>query len=221
MSESSTKSHKRDIIKDAIQSFRSGDPVLIHDFNDREDETDIVYPAATITSSDVTRLRNDAGGLICVALANDVAEAIQLPFLADALAHPCAEAQELAYDERSSFSLTVNHKDTNTGIPDNERAHTITMLGDVAANPSLTAFVSGFRAPGHVQLLKGAEGGISKRRGHTELSLHLAREANCAPATVVCEMLDDETGEALSRKKARNYARKEELVFIEGSDILC
>lgn len=220
MSESTSKPPGQIVVARAAKALQYGDPVLIHDFDDREDETDIIYPATSVTPADVARLRNDAGGLICVALSNEVAKTFELPFLSDVISHPCAESQDLAYDERSSFSLTVNHRDTNTGIPDNERAHTITAIGDAAGNPYSYDFTSEFRAPGHVHLLKAAQGGISQRHGHTELSLRLANEANCTPATVVCEMLDDETGEALSGEKARHYAQKKGLVFVEGSDLL-
>ncbi len=120
-------------VDDAIAAFSRGDPVLIHDFADREGETDIVYPATAVDAAAVSRLRNDAGGLICVALADSVCAAFGLPFLQDTLDHPAAADHDLAYDERSSFSLTVNHRETFTGITDVDRARTISELGAAAA----------------------------------------------------------------------------------------
>lgn len=32
----------------AVDAFRRGDPVLVHDFDHREGETDLVYPAADV-----------------------------------------------------------------------------------------------------------------------------------------------------------------------------
>jgi len=66
-------------------------------------------------------MRNDAGGLICVAVADSVADAFGLPFLADALDHPAVN-DDPEYDDRSSFSLPVNHRETFTGITDEDRA---------------------------------------------------------------------------------------------------
>jgi 3,4-dihydroxy 2-butanone 4-phosphate synthase len=72
------------LVERAIAAFRAGDPVLIHDAADREGETDVVYPASAVGPVDVARLRNDAGGLVCVAVPAAVADAFGLPFLADA-----------------------------------------------------------------------------------------------------------------------------------------
>ncbi|MFB6164690.1 MAG: 3,4-dihydroxy-2-butanone-4-phosphate synthase, partial [Haloarculaceae archaeon] len=102
----------------AIAAVRAGEPVLIHDAADREGETDLVYPAGAVTPAAVARMRNDAGGLVCTALSHAVAEAFDLPFMQDVLDHPATADHELGYDERSSFSLTVNHRDTFTGITD-------------------------------------------------------------------------------------------------------
>lgn len=207
-------------VRRAIRAFRAGEPVLVHDFEDREGETDVVYPAASVDPTDVARLRNDAGGLICVALEGHVSDVFDLPFLVDELDHPAAASDHLSYDERSSFSLTVNHRDTRTGIPDTDRALTISTVGTMAAEPSAAEFARTFRAPGHVHLLRAAGGLLAERQGHTELSLALARAAGREPATVVCEMLDDDSGEALSPDAARVYARNQNLVFVEGRELV-
>lgn len=204
----------------AVAAFRNGEPVLIHDFADREGETDIVYPAEAVTAEDVVRLRTDAGGLICTAIPDEVGAAFDLPLLDDALDHPAADGGDLGYDSRSSFSLPVNHRDTYTGITDNDRSLTIRKLAEATANPAATDFASSFRAPGHVHVLRAAPGLLAERRGHTELGVALAREAGVTPAVVVCEMLDEETGEALSPADARDYAERHGLVYLEGAALV-
>lgn len=206
-------------VDESVAAFRRGDPVLIHDAADREGETDLVYPAHAVDTAAVRRLRNDAGGLICVALSDAVARAWELPFLQESIDHPAAADHDLAYDERSSFSLTVNHRDTFTGITDDDRALTISRLGEAARTPESVAFAEEFRAPGHVNLLRAAPS-ASDRQGHTELALLLAAAADQPPAAVVCEMLDDETGSALSPTDARAYARRHGLAYVEGADLL-
>jgi len=135
-----------DSAADAVAAFARGEPVLIHDAADREGETDIVYPAGSVTPSAIARLRNDAGGLVCVALSDSVAAALELPFMQEVLDHPTAAAHDLAYDERSSFSLTVNHRDTFTGITDEDRSLTIRELAGLAADPDADAFAASFRS---------------------------------------------------------------------------
>lgn len=204
----------------AISAFEAGEPVMIHDDADREGETDLIYPAEAVTPAALARLRNDAGGLVCVALPFDVAEAFGLPFMQDLIDHPIAAKQHLGYDERSSFSLTVNHRETYTGITDEDRALTITKLAEAAADPTGFAFSREFRSPGHVHVLKAAPGLVADRQGHTELGLVLAHAAGVTPAVVVCEMLDDATGRALSPAAARAYAADEGIPMLEGVTVI-
>ena len=84
----------------------------------------------------------------------------------------------------------------------------------------MTDFADTFRAPGHVHVLRAAPGLLADRRGHTELGLALAHAAGRAPAAVVCEMLDDETGAALPVATAQAYARRHDFVFVEGADLV-
>ena len=213
---SRSESADADSAEAAIDAFARGEPVLIHDAADREGETDIVYPAGAVTPEAVARLRNDAGGLVCVALSDAVAEALELPFMQDVLDHPTSADHELAYDERSSFSLTVNHRDTFTGITDDDRSLTITELAALAADPDLDGFAESFRSPGHVHLLRAAPNLLADREGHTELGIALAAAADQPPAVVVCEMLDGGTGGALSPADAQAYGAEEGLHYVEG-----
>ncbi|WP_324665174.1 3,4-dihydroxy-2-butanone-4-phosphate synthase [Haloarcula sediminis] len=220
MSRSETADADADTVQAAIDAFARGEPVLIHDAADREGETDIVYPAGSVTPEAVARLRNDAGGLVCLALSDAAAAALELPFMQDVLDHPTSADHELAYDERSSFSLTVNHRDTFTGITDDDRSLTITELAALATDPDPEAFAESFRSPGHVHLLRAAPDLLADREGHTELGIALADAADQPPAVVVCEMLDDGTGGALSPADARVYAHEQGLHYVEGRAIV-
>ncbi|MFC7212307.1 3,4-dihydroxy-2-butanone-4-phosphate synthase [Natronoarchaeum sp. GCM10025321] len=215
-----------DPVERAVAAFRDGNPVCVHDFDDREGETDLIYPAGAVDLDAVAQLRNDAGGLICVGLSGSVADAASLPFLSDAIDHPASETAHLAYGDRSSFSLTVNHRDTFTGITDEDRSLTITEIAGFAAavedGQPLDAedFASEFRAPGHVHLLRAADGLLDERQGHTELGIALADAASQPPAAVVCEMLDDDTGRALTTTAAREYATANGIPFVDGEQLL-
>jgi len=210
----------------AVAAFRDGEPVLIHDAADREGETDIVYPAGAVDAGAVAHLREDAGGLVCAAVSDAVAEAAGLPFLEDELDHPAAADHDLAYDDRSSFSLPVNHRETFTGITDEDRALTIRRLADAAAAVAGSGgydaadFAAEFRTPGHVHVLRGAPDLLADRRGHTELGLALAAAAGLPPAVVVCEMLDADSGGAQTPGAAREYARRNGYVYVEGSAVV-
>jgi len=221
-------------LNEAIDAIRKGKMILLYDADDREGETDLVIPAISITPADVVRMRRDGGGLICVAIHGSVAEKLGLPFISDVLRSVSLNGNkalrtlvekkgDIPYDSRSSFSLWVNHRNTFTGITDNDRALTIKKIGETVQrvlNGEMIDFGEEFRSPGHVALLRAASGLLNERRGQTELSIELALKAGINPSMVVCEMLDDKTGKALSKEDARKYSIKNNMPFIEGKNIL-
>ena len=220
-------------INRALEALRAGKMIQIYDSDSREGETDLVIPAKVVTYTDVKWMRKDAGGLICVAVDPVASKQLRLPFMADLVREASKTSEslgevvekdgDLKYDSHSSFSLWVNHRDTRTGIPDLERALTIRKIGEITEN-SLSGngvrFGNEFRTPGHVALLRAAEGLLEERMGQTELSVALARMAGITPAMVVCEMLDDESGKALSKEKSKEYGEEHGLIFLEGQEIV-
>jgi len=81
-------------------------------------------------------------------------------------------------------------------------------------------FGSEFRSPGHVALLRAASGLLDERRGQTELSIQLAQMAGINPSMVVCEMLDENTGKALSKEDAIKYSKRYNIPFLEGKNVI-
>ncbi len=216
----------------AVDILQSGGFVLVYDSKDREAEIDLFYAAEHVTPEAVARLRRDAGGLVFLAVAPDIGHALGLPFLQNLFADAAAKypvldrlvPNDIKYDTRSSFSLTINHRDTFTGITDDDRALTISEFARVGreslATPGPEAqarFGAAFRAPGHVHLCVGADGLLATRKGHTELAVALAELATIAPVLAGAEMLG--TGRALSLDDARAYAAKHDTVLIDGAAI--
>lgn len=218
----------------AIGAVRNGKMILLFDAEDREGETDLVIPAQSVKPVDIARMRFDGGGLICVALHGDIADRLGLPFMSDILRSVSLNGHkplrtlvekkgDIPYDSRSSFSLWVNHRDVFTGITDNDRSLTINKIGETAQkvlNGEWVDFGVEFRSPGHVALLRAASGLLNERCGQTELSIALALRAKICPAMVVCEMLDEKTGRALSKEDAKKYAICNNMPFVEGKNIL-
>lgn len=216
------------MIEDAIRALRDGQFILLYDFDEREGETDFAIRSDAVTPAHVARMRRDGGGLICTAIHPVAARVLGLPFATDLLSRDPSLSRlqgEVPYDRknRSSFSLWVNHRDTYTGITDRDRALTITAIAShvkKSLNGGGADFFADFRSPGHVAVLRAADTLLSQRRGQTELSIALALMAGVPPAVTICEMLDDTTGNALDKESARTYARKRDLVFVEGEEVL-
>lgn len=209
----------------AISDLRDSKIILISDSDNRENETDMVVPANAITPAKVATLRQDAGGLICVSIGKSIAERLGLPYMHDVQKtssekYPILKqivANDIPYDEKSSFSVTVNHRKTFTGITDVDRALTIVEIAKLCDNPDPLEFGKNFRSPGHVSLLISS--GLDTRKGHTELSTALMELAGITQCVTICEMLDSKTHKSKSNESAADYAEKNNQTIVDTKTI--
>jgi 3,4-dihydroxy 2-butanone 4-phosphate synthase len=213
-------------LETAFRALREGKFVLVYDADGREEEVDLFVAAEHATPAAVRTLRKDAGGLVFLAVDPRVGRALELPFLQDLYAedsarHPVLQRlipNDIKYDTRSSFSLTINHRKTFTGITDNDRSLTISSFAQLAKAPDVAAFGRDFRAPGHVHLCVGADRLLHQRQGHTEIAVALARLAGVTPVLAGCEMLADD-GRALPKAGALAWAQAHGAVLIDGKAV--
>lgn len=211
-------------VEKALSDLGKGRFVLVHDSSSRENEVDLVIAGIKTTPRAVARMRSDGGGLICMALSRDVASRLHMPFIQDVYRNSQMplfkklEAYDIPYDEKSSFSITLNHRKTFTGVTDRDRALTIREFARLSLKPSVRELGRNFRTPGHVHTLISS--GVENRRGHTELSTALVEMAGMAPVAAICEMMDSRTGRALSPRKALAYARKNNLTFLDSDEVV-
>lgn len=218
----------------AITALKSGGNIMIRDFASRENETDLVIAAEHVNPEIVSKFRTDGGGLLCLAVTAEFAAHIGVPYFNDLLKatgkdYPTLKKMsdfESPYGGRPAFSITINHRDTYTGITDWDRALTISEFSkfylEVAAGglDPKEEFVSRFRCPGHVHLLIASAGLLSERPGHTEMSIFLTQIAGLAPMSTICEMLDANTHRALSIDDSISYAKKHSIPIIMGDQII-
>jgi 3,4-dihydroxy-2-butanone 4-phosphate synthase (EC 4.1.2.-) len=210
-----------DPVSAGLAALEGGELVLVYDGDDREGEVDVFLHADAVTPSAIADIRTVAGGLICVAVDAPSADRLGLGFLDTMIDHPAATHRP-AYDARDSFSLPVNHRETHTGITDRDRAQTALAIGELTSDQTAdeTTFAATFRAPGHVPILRAAADGLHDRTGHTELAVAMASAAGLAPAVVISEMLDTETGDALSTTDAAAFASERGLILLDSTQII-
>jgi 3,4-dihydroxy 2-butanone 4-phosphate synthase len=228
-----------DGVEDAIRAFSQGKPVMVFDSDFREKETDLLWPATAATPAVMRRLRIDCGGLLFLAIGNEIGEMFDLPWLQDLHTHeklvednPVLShliTNDLQYDTRSAFTLSINHRDTYTGITDRDRSLTTKRFGElsgelmeksISGEEAYKALGNEFRTPGHIPVCRESPGGLSSRQGHTELAVAIARLAGQVPATIGAEMLQPDGDGALSVEDARSYASKYKIPMITGDDLL-
>ncbi len=218
----------------ALDALREGRFVLVYDADGREEETDMVIASEHVTSAAVRTMRKDAGGLICTTADSAIQFALGLPFLAEIFRDTGAKfpvmneliPNDIPYDVKSAFGITINHRKTFTGITDNDRSLTISEFSRLAREAvakedgwGKREFGRSFRAPGHVHLLNASQRILETRFGHTELSTALVILAGLVPSATVCEMMGDD-GNALPKREAMAYAERSGLIFLEGPDII-
>ncbi len=182
-------------------------------------------------------MRKDAGGLICTAISKEISIKLGLPYMYDILNIFGKSNQSISsitkntspYGDKPSFSITLNHVNTYTGITDYDRALTISSLSKVCKdfdmgikknNVILEEFQNNFRTPGHVPLLIASKGLLNERIGHTEMSIFLTKIANITNITTICEMLDPSNYKALSYIDACKYAKENDIVILDSKDLL-
>jgi len=125
------------------------------------------------------------------------------------------------YGDYPTFSLSVNHYQTYTGITDKDRALTIMEMANIfKVENKQKKFVSSFKTPGHVPLLIASKGLLASRQGHTEMSVYLTQIADLTPVTAICEMMDAETYSALSVDKAEKFGKQNGIPLIDGKELL-
>lgn len=217
-----------------MNSLQKGRFILIYDNDSRESETDLVMASQYVTPEAIKRMRKDGGGLIFLMASYSVAQKLQLPFLADLFSsispqYPVLRAltpNDIPYDTKSSFSLYINHRKTFTGITDNDRSLTMKRFAELVTETknndnttAVKAFGKEFRSPGHVPICVASEKLLNERKGHTELVISLLEIAGLTPVGSGCEIMG-EHGKALPKEDAKKYAEKNNLVFLEGNDIV-
>lgn len=221
----------------AVAAFVRGDPVCLFDAENREGETDLLFPAQAALPATMRQLRQDCGGLLFLAIGHEVGDKFGLPFLQDIYMNEqlvrenpvlsSLQTNDLQYDSRSAFTLSINHRDTFTGITDRDRALTTRRFAELYAElssatteQSLASLGQEFRTPGHIPVCREAEGGLRFRQGHTELAVGLARLAKLTPVVIGAEMLQPDGDAALSVADARKWAAERDIPFLTGSELI-
>ena len=164
-------------VLNAINSFKSGNGVLVLDDEDRENEGDLIFPAETITKEQMAQLIRYGSGIVCLCITDERCRQLDLP--------PMVEHNNSV--NRTAFTVTIEAaKGVSTGVSAADRVTTIqTAIADNAVPADL-------HRPGHVFPLRAANDGVLTRRGHTEASVDLARLAGFKPAGVICEITNDD-----------------------------
>lgn len=191
------------VVEDAIADLKKGKVVIVVDDEDRENEGDFVALAEKATPDIINFMIREGRGLVCLPMTQSRAEELDLKPMV---------AQNTDY-HGTAFTVSIDHKDTTTGISAFERALTVQGIMDPGSQPS------DFRRPGHMFPLVAKDGGVLRRAGHTEAAVDLARLSGSYPAGVICEIIKED-GTMARLPDLVEIARKFDLKLISIKDMI-
>ena len=164
-------------IEEIIEDAKAGRMFILVDAEDRENEGDLVIPAQMANAEAINFMARFGRGLICLALNQDRAAALNLELM--------ARSNQARHS--TAFTVSIEAREgITTGISAHDRAQTIATAIDPAKD------YRDIVSPGHVFPLLARDGGVLVRAGHTEAAADIARLAGLAPAGVICEIMNDD-----------------------------
>jgi 3,4-dihydroxy 2-butanone 4-phosphate synthase / GTP cyclohydrolase II len=164
-------------IPELVAELAAGRMVILIDEEDRENEGDLVLAAEHVTPAAINFMARFARGLICLTLTRERCERLRL--------QPMASRNGAAHGTAFTVSIEAATGVT-TGISAADRSRTVQAA--VAHDAQAHDVVQ----PGHIFPLQAQDGGVLMRAGHTEAGCDLAGMAGLAPASVICEIMNDD-----------------------------
>jgi len=172
-------------IESAVSALARGEPIVVLDDEDRENEGDLILAAEDATPERVAFLVRHTSGILCVPMLADRLAELEIPLM----------VQENSESHRTAFTVSVDYRHgTTTGISASDRSATLRALAD----PRSVA--DDFVRPGHLFPLRYQAGGVLRRRGHTEAAVDLLRLAGKRPVGVLAEIVRDDGAMARSQE---------------------
>ena len=187
-------------IEEALLAFKNGNPILVVDDESRENEGDIIFPAATATQEKLNLCASQAKGLVCIAIDTKIAKRLNLSPVASNHLDPYHTA---FYDSIDA----IPHLGITTGISAKERAITAKHIANPNSQP--TDFIQ----PGHLFPVVAKINGVLVRQGHTEAAVDLCKLTGHEPAAIICEVMDD-NGDMMRRMELFEFAKRLDLKAI-------
>ena len=183
---------KMNTVEELVADIRAGRMVILMDDEDRENEGDLVMAATHVRPEDINFMITHARGLVCLTLSRERCTQLNLPLM----------VERNGASHGTNFTLSIEAAEgVTTGISAAERARTIQAAVAPMAKPADIV------QPGHIFPLMAQPGGVLHRAGHTEAGCDLSRLAGLEPASVICEIINED-GEMARRPDLEIFAAK-------------
>ncbi|WP_414042646.1 3,4-dihydroxy-2-butanone-4-phosphate synthase [Macrococcus sp. EM39E] len=192
-----------DDIESAVADLKLGQPIIVVDNEDRENEGDLIAITDYITEETINFMIKHARGLVCAPISTELNKKLNL----SPMTHNNQDPNQTA------FTISIDHVTTTTGISAFERFCTVKAL----ANSDVT--INDFNQPGHVFPLIAKPHGVLERVGHTEACVDLAKLCGASETGVICEIIKED-GTMARRDDLAIYKKEHNLKMITIADLV-
>ncbi|HAU1151299.1 TPA: 3,4-dihydroxy-2-butanone-4-phosphate synthase [Legionella pneumophila] len=196
--------HSLATIEEAVATLKAGKMIILMDDEDRENEGDLVIAAEHATPEAINFMSRFGCGLICLPMAEELVDRLQLPMMARHNKSPYGTAFTVSIEAANGVS---------TGISARDRARTIQVAIDPQSGPS------DIISPGHVFPLRARKKGVLERPGQTEGSVDLVKLAGLTPAAVICEIINED-GTMSRRDELALFSKKHQIPLVTIKDLI-
>ncbi|SLN23205.1 Riboflavin biosynthesis protein RibBA [Roseovarius albus] len=163
--------------EEIIAEAKAGRMYILVDHEDRENEGDFVIAAEHADAAAINFMATHGRGLICLPMTAERVGQLGLPMM----------AVNNSSRHETAFTVSIEAREgVSTGISAGDRARTVAVAIDEQNTSAEIA------TPGHVFPLRAKNGGVLVRAGHTEAAVDISRLAGCAPAGVICEIMNED-----------------------------
>ncbi|QMT59887.1 3,4-dihydroxy-2-butanone-4-phosphate synthase [Legionella sp. PC997] len=191
-------------IEHAVETLKAGKMVILMDDEDRENEGDLVVAAEYATPEAINFMSRYGCGLICLSMADELIDKLQLPMMAQNNRSPYGTAFTVSIEAAEGVS---------TGISAKDRARTIKVAISSESGPADVI------SPGHVFPLRAKKKGVLERPGQTEGSVDLAKLAGLTPAAVICEIINED-GTMSRRDELVTFSEQHNIPLVTIKDLI-
>lgn len=189
-------------IEEAVKRFQEGSFLVVMDDEDRENEGDLILSAKFATPEKLAFIVRYTSGIICAPITPTLANKLSLYPMSRHNTDP----------NQTAFTVSVDHRDTTTGVSASDRSLTFRALAKAEEDPA-SASPTDFRRPGHVFPLVAKPGGVRERRGHTEVTMDFCKLANLPLAGLLAELNNDD-GTMMRLKDCAAFAKEHSLPLV-------
>ncbi|MDR7075939.1 3,4-dihydroxy-2-butanone 4-phosphate synthase [Neobacillus niacini] len=188
-------------VKLPIDQLKDGGLIIIYD--DIKTHMGIIIGLGEYVNAEKVNLMTKIGrGLVYACITEERAKQLQIP-----------KMEENNIEETKPFAVSIDYKDTTTGISSFERSDTIKALTNEEVKPD------DFKRPGHVFPLISKEKGLMERVDLTEAVVDLSKLVSNIHVGYMVEILN-EIGDVASKAEVEEVSVAGGLPIIQMSDLL-